>query len=212
MMNSKTTSGAYRGVSYFLAVEDHGGKFKAKSTILFSTHQAIVDWGSHPVAMFFERGATQKGANHFFYRDPTFPAKCATEGTIDSVCDLIDLRNRLIETDYQCAVFGDIAKIDLLNKHIEEAELMQQKIRPDTAPTDDQLIQMKEQVEKLVGIFTATGIASISGNSRQTVNNWIARGRISAQAAHEVCKLDEVSAHGFTRESMRPDVKFWYIQ
>lgn len=209
-MQTITTGGQHQGVSYFIAIDDHGGKFKARSTILFATHQAIIDWNAQGVTD-LQKPSTKCRGNHFFYSNPFKQIEPATIGLIDATSELIALQDTLIATKAENATSEDVRRIGRLTTMIKEAGLMQQKMRPDTDPTDDQIEQMKAQVERLVSVFTATGIASISGNSRQTVNNWIARGRISAQAAHEVCQLPEVAAHGFTRELMRPDVKFWYI-
>lgn len=210
-MKTITTGGQHQGISYFIAIDDHGGKFKAKSTILFPTHQSVIDWNAQGF-IDIQKPATKCRGNHFFYSNPFKQIEPATTGLIDATVELIALRDELILTNAENATTEDVRRIERLTTMIKEARLMQQKMRPDTDPTDDEFKQMKSQVERLVSVFTATGIASISGNSRQTVNNWIARGRISAQAAHEVCQLPEVSAQGFTRELMRPDVKFWYIQ
>lgn len=210
-MTRKIVSGNHCGVSFFISIEDHGGKYKAQSTITFQDFAQIIDWNeqgkTNPVDF------TECKGNHFFYEWPEKALVCSTTAFIDAANDMTAIKDKI-------AAGGDIGQIShaeaqrqikRLSEMAEEAKLMQQKIRPETDPTPEQLQQMREQIEKLVSIFTMTGLASITGNSRQTVNGWLARGRVSAQAAHHMCQLDEIKAHGFTRESIRPDVKFWYI-
>lgn len=212
-MQTKTISGNHSGVSYFVNLDDHGGKYKAKSTMLFSTHNHIVDWNQEgsisPVDF------TECKGNHYFYDSPELTLVECTKAFIDGVVGMIAMRDRVAANDFtginQNNFSECIYQINRLTELTKEAKLMQQKIRPETQPTDDQLVQMKAQIERMVSIFTITGIASITGNSRQTVSGWLSRGRISAQAAHEICQLPEIKAHGFTRENVRPDVKFWYI-
>lgn len=216
-MTKKIASGNHCGVSYFISIEDHGGKYKAQSTILFGDNFTyLLDWSDNWIVQLFE-GRDNYG-KHYYYEDPIKLQKIfeeCTKGFIDPVREMISLEKK-IESGLFDGIFQEnlndcLFKLKRLKQLREEAFLMQQKIRPETDPTPEQLTQMREQIEKLVSIFTMTGLASITGNSRQTVNGWLARGRVSAQAAHHMCQLDEVKAHGFTRESIRPDVKFWYI-
>lgn len=87
---------------------------------------------------------------------------------------------------------------------------------PVTNPTDEQLVAMKEEVTRLIKTFSARGVSymlNLNGFKVKTgaVNVWLHRGRISAMAAHVICKHKDVQEKGFTRESLRPDVPFWYI-
>lgn len=91
---------------------------------------------------------------------------------------------------------------------------MKKSFQPHTNPTDEQLVQMKEQLNRLVKIFGSRGLVYLLKQQKLTVNNigiWKARGRISALAAHEICKHKDVQSQGFTREGLRPDVMVWYI-
>ncbi|CAL9987432.1 hypothetical protein VPHD81_0074 [Vibrio phage D81] len=87
---------------------------------------------------------------------------------------------------------------------------------PRTSPTEEQLVEMKKETRRLVSAFSAPGVAhllKLEGITitRQGVNVWLARGRISAYAAHKICQHKDVREKGFTRESLRPDVPVWYI-
>lgn len=87
---------------------------------------------------------------------------------------------------------------------------------PRTNPTDEQLEKMAKETRRLVKTFSAPGVAHLLKSegiqiTRQGVNVWLARGRISAFAAHKICQHKDVQEKGFTRESLRPDVPVWYI-
>jgi hypothetical protein len=81
---------------------------------------------------------------------------------------------------------------------------------PRTEATPEQIVQMREQITKLVKEFTCPGLAALNKSSTAVVQNWLQRGRISAQAASDLCKLPDIMEAGFTRELLRPDVTYWY--
>lgn len=52
-----------------------------------------------------------------------------------------------------------------------------------------------------------------SQNGRNNaINNWIVYGRIPYHYVDVLVRIDEVAAEGFTRESLRPDVKAWHLK
>ena len=81
--------------------------------------------------------------------------------------------------------------------------------QPRTNPTVKQKNEMQKEVDRLVATFTAAGVASIAGIKLHTVQSWLARGRVSAKEAHRISQIKMIKGAGFTRESLRPDVKFW---
>lgn len=67
--------------------------------------------------------------------------------------------------------------------------------------------QQAQQLIKLVEWFgTQSMMAHKLGVSRQTVNNWLKRGRISATMA---IKAEEITKGAFNKQSLRPDVIAW---
>ena len=67
--------------------------------------------------------------------------------------------------------------------------------------------QQAEQLLKLIAYFgTQTMTAKKLGVSKQTVNNWVNRGRISATSAIEA---EIVTLGYFTKQKLRPDVVAW---
>lgn len=88
---------------------------------------------------------------------------------------------------------------------------MRSTFQPRTKPTDQQRIQAKAELERLVSVFGRKGVESLCGRVNGAVGQWVLKGMISASAAHELCKLDVVKNEGFTREGLRPDVRVWYI-
>lgn len=72
--------------------------------------------------------------------------------------------------------------------------------------------ECQRQLFRLINKFGAKSIISMIPDvtSMATLRSWRVRGRISATAAHELCKLPEVRQAGFTREILRPDVQLWW--
>lgn len=87
---------------------------------------------------------------------------------------------------------------------------MSKSIKPNTKPTEKELSQMQSELSKLIIAFG--GLASTSkllGINYFTLNSWKTRGRISATEARQICQLPDVIKKGFTKEKLRPDVKYW---
>ena len=211
-MRQKTISGHHSGVSYFIQIEDHGGKYKAHSIMLFSTHEHLHDW-CRDGEIDLTNGKTCKG-NHFYYSNPEALLIPATKGMIDSITDLIALSERTHAGDFTGINSNNypecLRDIQRLGEIIKEAKTMK-RMRPETQPTPEEAKTMKSEVDRLISMFSIVGLSSLTGRSSQVITGWRARGRISATAAHEICQLPEIKALGFTREGMRPDVKYWYI-
>ena len=91
-------------------------------------------------------------------------------------------------------------------------EKTKKEFRPPMKLVGKQTVQAKVEMERLIDVFTASGLAHLMGfstpNSVHVMRN---RGHVSAQAAHDICLLDIVKKEGFTREGLRPDVKVWRI-
>lgn len=85
------------------------------------------------------------------------------------------------------------------------------EFRPPVKLSGDQVEQAKSEMLRLIETFGPSGLAYLMGASTGAVFTMKSRGYISAQAAHELCKMDTVKNEGFTREKLRPDVKVWYI-
>jgi len=74
-------------------------------------------------------------------------------------------------------------------------------------------MNIQEQQKSALGIlwrtfeFNKSMLAKELGVSRQTVNNWFSRGRISATYAIIASEHKKVK---ITKEEMRPDVKEWF--
>lgn len=67
--------------------------------------------------------------------------------------------------------------------------------------------QEKKALSELVQHYGSQGaLARALGETKQTVSNWVARGRISAQAA---IKVEKATEGKFTKRYMRPAVTVW---
>lgn len=67
--------------------------------------------------------------------------------------------------------------------------------------------QQKNKLASLIDWYgTQAMMAKRLGVSKQTVSNWVARGRISAKAA---IKAESDTNKDFTKECLRPDVLDW---
>lgn len=70
--------------------------------------------------------------------------------------------------------------------------------------------QQQEQLNKLIEwVGSQTRLADELGVTKQTVHNWLSRGRISAVCATLV---EEKTAGLFKRTDLRPDVVVWRIK
>lgn len=84
-------------------------------------------------------------------------------------------------------------------------------MKPHTKPTPKQIVQMDRELKRLLNTVGANWIKTITSVQDATIRGWVFRGRISASAANELCKCENVQGFGFTRESLRPDVEYWYV-
>lgn len=64
--------------------------------------------------------------------------------------------------------------------------------------------------EKLFKRFHTDFLAEETGIPASTLRSWKCRGTVSPYIATEVCKISDVSAAGFTRDKLRPDILAWY--
>lgn len=83
-------------------------------------------------------------------------------------------------------------------------------IKPNTHPTEKELSQMSSELNKLIvsmGGMRAT--SQLLGINYYTLNSWKVRGRVSASEARKICENHLVAKKGFTKEKLRPDVKWW---
>ena len=83
-------------------------------------------------------------------------------------------------------------------------------MKPETKPTNKQIVQMDKELKRLLNTVGAEWVKTVSGVRDATIRGWVFRGRISAKAANELCKCKNAQGMGFTRESLRPDVECWY--
>jgi len=178
---SITQGSTYSGVSFFITLE----KDENAQGVPRYTASARLCFPTH-VEVFTNWWPLAVTGSTYFYSNPY-------KNCYDECIGLIDAR--LSQDD---------------NNPLKLEAIQMAKMSPRTEPTPEQLNQMREQIQKLVAAFTAPGIAALAGIRTPVVQAWIARGRISAQAASDICKIPEVAAAGFTREAMRPDVVYWY--
>lgn len=178
-----TEGGNHAGVSFFITLEkDENSRGIARYQ---AKAQICFDNHTEELSDWWQLIAT---GSKYFYSNPY--TSC-----VDEVKGLID--GRLEQKN----------KNPSLAKKIEESMA---SMSPRTEPTEEQLKQMREKVEKLVSFFTAPGVAALAGIKTPVVHRWVERGRISAQAASDICKIPDIAAAGFTRELLRPDVTYWY--
>lgn len=78
---------------------------------------------------------------------------------------------------------------------------------PNTNPTEQQNVQMKEAVVKLIEHFGGLSQAALALNVKKGVlNGWRTRGRVPAYQAEVISKKKGMKKSGFTFDYMRPDV------
>lgn len=65
-------------------------------------------------------------------------------------------------------------------------------------------------VSRLFSDFHTDFLADETGIPAKTLRSWKSRGTVSATVATEICKVEEVSAAGYTREKLRPDILTWF--
>lgn len=230
-MESKalTEGGICEGVNYFITinkfVDKDISKYQASAIILLRTHQEHINFcdGSYLDVMELARGKfMMMRAGGFYYSNPFNQIVKCVQGTIggrkdslvfwDAGQDFIAGKDEKMDALLKKNSFEYVLRqIELYRNILTKAEQMA-SMKPETNPTKSQLKEMKAEIDRIINLFTVPGLASLTGKSRETISNWKARGRISANAAHEICKIEEIKVHGFTREKFRPDVTYWYIQ
>ena len=83
-------------------------------------------------------------------------------------------------------------------------------MRPHTKPTPKQIVQMDKELKRLLNTVTKEWIKKTARVEDVTIRSWINRGRISADAANRIHDQESLGGTGITRESLRPDVEYWY--
>lgn len=169
--------------------KDKLGVYKACAIVVFSTHCEVVkfnDGGFYDVLDDQSIVVLKNGMS--FAKNPARNIKEYLSGFIDA-------RVAQIEND------DEIIKLKQQEQKMSTG--------PRTNPTEKEKARMKQELERLLDTVTAPALKIMFGYSAQKVGTWKQRGRISATAAHEICQHEQIKKRGFTRESLRPDVKFW---
>lgn len=79
-----------------------------------------------------------------------------------------------------------------------------------TNPTDKQKKQMRLETNRLKDFLGGYKSMSIVFNvPYDTSAGWVTRGRVPVRVADAINGSDLFEMNGFTRETLRPDVKFW---
>lgn len=100
-----------------------------------------------------------------------------------------------------------------------------------TQPTDKEVEQMVSETYRLIDTFRPLTrlqqmindkLASLDADESMQIKkqagrnnaiyNWRANGRIPYHYVDVLVRIDEVVAEGFTRETLRPDVKAWHLK
>ena len=214
-----TEGGQHCGISYFVELSKTGNKYKARSIVAFPDFTEIIDFNESGICDLLEllggRYTLCRG-NHYFYKNPYSVCLSYTQSHIDARLVEIKSRDAVLAVPMDDAYIVDrtysqvLADINNLNQAIEKAQKMA-SMKPETDPTPEQLEQMAAELDRLIKTFSKPGLTALTKITSATITQWMARGRVSAQAAHEICKIKQIKAQGFTREKLRPDVGFWYI-
>ena len=94
------------------------------------------------------------------------------------------------------------------NDHHDIMELVLQR--------QEQYHQMRVEMERLFATFSDEELVGAMALQYielkpETIRQWRSRGRVSASAAHYLCRNKRIAGKGFTREALRPDVREWVI-
>lgn len=100
-----------------------------------------------------------------------------------------------------------------------------------TQPTDKEVAQMVSETYRLIDTFRPLTrlqqmindkLASLDADEslqikkqagrNNAIYNWRANGRIPYHYVDVLVRIDEVVEEGFTRETLRPDVKAWHLK
>ena len=164
--------------------------YRCDAVVKFSTHAELFAFNDSPHYEFTHGGRlaiTRPGMSF----------------TLNPAADILEYLAGVIDARLEQIESGDSPE---LQKKIEAYNMAR---GPQTNPTETELEQMQTELMRLLEEITAPGLKALFGYTAQTVCVWKNRGRISAEAANEICKHKEIKRRGFTRESLRPDVKFW---
>ena len=85
-----------------------------------------------------------------------------------------------------------------------------QNIRPRTKVTKKESARIKKIAKDFFDEFSPTFLANECDVKLSVAQSNKYRLTISARCAHEFCTIKEVKEAGYTRESLRPDIKCWY--
>ena len=200
-METRTANGEHNGWPWSIAItKSDFGTYTAVAEVSCQMHNVTLEFPDQSTG---KKGLAKSPIDAGSYLS-TNPYKWITE----FIEGFIDGRNDNVSQLLQQG------KKDALNELIT---IGSDNMRPMTKANDKQLTAMKEEVDRLISTFGATGVAHLVQVSEgkqgkvtvDAVRKWGQRGRISATMAHKLCKLDVVKDAGFTRESLRPDVKSW---
>jgi len=100
-----------------------------------------------------------------------------------------------------------------------------------TKPTEKEIEKMMKETHRLIEIFRPLSNLQKMINDKldkldadeslkiryqngrnNAINNWLVYGKIPYHYVDVLVRIDEVAAEGFTRESLRPDVKAWHLK
>ena len=84
-------------------------------------------------------------------------------------------------------------------------------MKPETKPTPKQIVQMDKELKRLLNTVTKEWLKKTACVEDVTIRSWLQRGRISADAANRIHGARSIDEIGITRESLRPDVEYWYV-
>lgn len=220
----------HSGVKWVLTLtkDTENDTYKAQASVEFATHTEIIDPhdGTHTGPSGCGVKTLRRGES--LDKNPCDWLIPYVEAWIDSRLSAMDL---LADTTDSGVIGGALnpQKLDAITDEqlppVEQllTAMRKDKMRPQTNATPEQEAEMRRQAEALVDAFGAIGIASLihknslpmAGESitktASIVRGWRSRGRIPAVAAHHLCGVRSVRSRGFTREKLRPDVGYWYI-
>lgn len=216
----------HSGVKWVLTLtkDTENDTYKAQASVEFATHTEIIDPhdGTHAVPLGGGVKTLRRGES--LDKNPCDWLVPYVEAWIDSRISASQVLSEITrdgELDHE--------KLDAMGAEswspVEQllTAMRKDKMRPQTNATPEQEAEMRRQAEALVDAFGAIGIASLihknslpmAGESitktAAVVRGWRSRGRIPAVAAHHLCGVRSVRSRGFTREKLRPDVGYWYI-
>lgn len=211
-MQSISQTMSHSGIDYTVTLtKSEIGRYGAECVIALPTHNERIDLqdGDH----FDVSGRPRKiRKGELLEANPMPWLPGYIEGIIDSRLEQIATHKAIVKLHERGATVEELEPALITIKPLFDAiDEDKKKMKPDTNPTPEQKKQMAEQAKSLVARFSAVGLAHITGYSAPAIRMWVTRGRVSASAANKICKYDPVKKAGFTRESLRPDVPYWYV-